>query len=64
MDTDPYWQALDADPDQDQPLPKLCQYDWIRIHNTGNCINAEICLFFKYILHFLVDKHIREKSFI
>ncbi len=36
IDTDPYWQALDADPDQDQPLPQLCRSDRIRIHNTGN----------------------------
>ncbi len=45
MGTDPDWQALDADPDQDQPLPKLCRSDRIRIHNTGTVtgINAEVC---------------------
>jgi hypothetical protein len=32
MDTDPDWQALDADADADPE--KWCRCEWIRIHNT------------------------------
>jgi hypothetical protein len=65
-DTDPDWQALDADADPDEPPPILCRPDRTRIHNTGTVtgINAQICEFLKYILHFSFDKQIREKSFL